>query len=150
MHEDYEISEEFVEKSFRSKFIDRIVPDNTSILRKNILIIPNPTPYQTKTCSLDLSDRENIIISTGRLDPIKGYKELIEAFKIVHSELPSWKLKIIGDGNQRAELERLLQVFNLQDAVSLAGLEPKVQRELEKAKVFVSSSWEEGDANVNY
>ena len=81
-----------------------------------------------------MSDRENIIISTGRLDPIKGYKELIEAFKIVHSELPSWKLKIIGDGNQRVELERLLQVFNLQDAVSLAGLEPKVQRELEKAK----------------
>ena len=45
----------------------------------------------------------NVMVSAGRLVPWKGFDGVIEALQ----RLPEWKLVIIGDGPERARLERL-------------------------------------------
>ena len=144
LHDDYAHSKTFFKKSIKSKCIDYMLFDRSMKLLQNIHIIPNPIPQQIICCSTDLSERENVIITTGRLDPIKGYLYLIEAFKLAKPNLPGWKLKILGDGEQRFELESMVKSLDLEDDVLLPGAKVNVQLDLEKSKVFVSSSLEEG------
>lgn len=46
-----------------------------------------------------------LIVTVGRLVPIKRFDLLIEAFRCVQAELPEARLAIVGEGELRAELE---------------------------------------------
>ena len=47
-----------------------------------------------------------IIVSVGRLAPIKRVDRLIRAFASVHAQRPDARLYIIGDGSERAAAEQ--------------------------------------------
>jgi phosphatidylinositol alpha-1,6-mannosyltransferase len=49
------------------------------------------------------------ILSVGRLTPRKGFDRVIEALPAIVAAVPSARYEIVGDGPQRAELERLAQ-----------------------------------------
>jgi glycosyltransferase involved in cell wall biosynthesis len=57
----------------------------------------------------------------GRLVPEKGVDVLIQAFGRILRELPHAQLVIIGDGPERAHLERLIASMNLSGHVTLRG-----------------------------
>ncbi|MEJ8566883.1 glycosyltransferase [Elongatibacter sediminis] len=60
-------------------------------------------------------------LALGRLHPVKGYAELIEAW---HSLRPAgWKLAIAGpdEGGYRRRLERLIERYGIGDDVALLG-----------------------------
>jgi glycosyltransferase involved in cell wall biosynthesis len=54
---------------------------------------------------LGLTDRDFVIGSVSRLEPVKGLDGLIRAFG--HADIPGARLVIVGDGSQRSELESL-------------------------------------------
>ncbi|MEM4257320.1 MAG: glycosyltransferase family 4 protein, partial [Candidatus Diapherotrites archaeon] len=56
---------------------------------------------------------KNLIISVGRLVKNKGFLHLLKAFKIAKKMKPNLKLKIIGDGPQKNELEKFSKENNL-------------------------------------
>lgn len=60
----------------------------------------NPEKYERE---------EPYFLFFGRLDKVKGIETLVRAFINVAYELPDeWKLKIVGDGPQRGDIEHLL------------------------------------------
>ena len=85
------------------------------------------------------------IISVGRLTKQKRFDVLIESYAM--SKLPC-KLVILGEGNQRDNIESLINKYNLHGKVLLPGFDGNPYRWLDKAKFFVLSSDVEGFGNV--
>lgn len=93
----------------------------------------------------EINDKGNFkFLSYGRLIPLKGYKELIEAFNEVQKEYPDCSLTIFGEGNYRGKLEQLINQFDLKNKVSLPGIHHKVTEELYNYNCYVFTSWYEG------
>jgi glycosyltransferase involved in cell wall biosynthesis len=83
-------------------------------------------------------------IATGRLAPVKNHPLLLRAFAHVARELPETRLLLVGDGPQRAEIERLVDQLGVRGAVSLLGFRSDVGRLLASADAYVLSSRYEG------
>jgi glycosyltransferase involved in cell wall biosynthesis len=86
----------------------------------------------------------NIVLAVGRYDYQKGFDRLIEAWRVVHGHFPDWKLKIIGDGESRSELEMLVEKYNLDNVVELRKNTSNILSEYLDASFFVLSSRYEG------
>lgn len=89
--------------------------------------------------------KEPMLISVGRLSPEKGYLDLIRVFELVHQEYPQWQLHIVGDGEERAQVESLIQEKGLSQHVVLHGYQKKeyINQLLERASIYVMASHEE-------
>ena len=61
------------------------------------------------------------IISVGRLVKHKGFDYLLQAMSLLKSACPNILLEIIGDGPERASLERLINRLNLKAVVYMSG-----------------------------
>jgi len=86
-----------------------------------------------------------VIGSIGRLDPIKAYDVMLQAFALLCSteqEVPA--LVLIGDGPDRARLAELIERYGLGGKARLAGWRKDVERVYPLLDVFTLSSWSEG------
>jgi glycosyltransferase involved in cell wall biosynthesis len=83
-------------------------------------------------------------ISVARLSPEKDFGTLLRATAIVLQEFPQFRLRIVGDGQERAGLERLSTELGLTSAVEFMGERSNVPALLATAGFFVSSSRTEG------
>ncbi|MFO0802766.1 MAG: glycosyltransferase [Gemmataceae bacterium] len=90
-----------------------------------------------------LADRF-LIGAVGRLSAEKGFDVLIHAIQ----QLPDVHLAIVGDGGERASLEKLIAELKLKDRVTLAGWQPDVRGWFEAMDAFALSSYREGLPNV--
>lgn len=88
-----------------------------------------------------------VILAVGRLVPVKGYDVLIRAFAKVRQQMHA-HLLILGEGEQRAELELLAQQLGVADDVRMPGYEPNPFKYMRRAAVFVLSSRYEGLPNA--
>ena len=91
--------------------------------------------------------QQPLIVSVGSLTARKDMATLIKAFHLVKSRRPA-RLVIIGKGDERANLERLVAELGLDESVSLPGFDANPYNRMAAATVFVSSSSEEGFPNV--
>jgi len=64
-----------------------------------------------------VEDNDNMILFVGRLVWIKGVDKLIAAMPHVLRKVPNTKLVVVGVGDMREYLERMVQNFKLQDVV---------------------------------
>lgn len=88
------------------------------------------------------------LLSVGRLMPQKGYDLLIRAMPAVLRQHPGAQLTIIGEGSERAHLERLIVEHALGSQVSLPGFIANPYPLMKRCSLFVSSSRYEGFPNV--
>ena len=125
------------------------------IARERITVIHNPvlTPEFYSKLAEPVSDfylrypNRPVIISVGRLVASKDFPTLIRAFAEVKKEVSS-RLLILGEGEQRPALERLIAELRLVDDVLLAGYTPNPYAHMARAKLFVLSSAYEAFGNV--
>ena len=61
------------------------------------------------------------LINVGRLDPVKGHKYLIEIIRQMVKKDVAVQLTIIGEGDERNNLEQLINQYNLSNNVKLVG-----------------------------
>ena len=89
-------------------------------------------------------------IYVGSLVELKGIKWLIQAWKTVTREYPNAKLLIIGEGDDRKNLERMAEGLNLQNNIIFYGYQETqtIAYWLACADVFVMPSLFEGRPNV--
>jgi glycosyltransferase involved in cell wall biosynthesis len=79
------------------------------------------------------------VVTIGRLDTQKGLPVLIRAISLV----PEIRLKIVGDGPLRPELESLVSSMRLGERVSFLGIRSNVADILGAADAYAQSSeWE--------
>ena len=117
--------------------------------------IPNPVDLDriTRLAASDdvhpwcLEQRTPLVISVGRLVSAKDFATLIRAFSRLHERLPA-RLLILGDGRQRAALQRLIRRLGLGDVAALPGFLPNPFAHLARADLFVLSSRYEGSPNA--
>jgi GalNAc-alpha-(1->4)-GalNAc-alpha-(1->3)-diNAcBac-PP-undecaprenol alpha-1,4-N-acetyl-D-galactosaminyltransferase len=88
------------------------------------------------------------ITGVGRLVPQKGFDLLLQAFARIAPSHPSWALRIVGDGRERAALTELARTLGLADRVEFTGRVDNVFPLLAAADLFVLSSRFEGFPNV--
>ncbi|MBN9006066.1 MAG: glycosyltransferase [Rhizobiales bacterium] len=90
---------------------------------------------------------EPFVLAVGRLHKQKGYRHLLMAFARVVKQRPS-HLVILGEGDEREELQRLANSLGIASRVHFLGYTPNVLAYMRQAAVFVLSSVAEGFGNV--
>lgn len=82
-----------------------------------MVVIPNARTYTPRECAALDSRR---VIAVGRYTHQKGFERLIEAWRLLSGRVPGWRLDIIGDGEERAALQGLIDAYGLEASVTLA------------------------------
>jgi glycosyltransferase involved in cell wall biosynthesis len=70
--------------------------------------------------------RSRTVISAGRLEPVKGYDKLIEAWSLLKADGVSARLEIFGEGSLHRALQEQVDRLGLQENVFLMGFSAKV------------------------
>lgn len=94
--------------------------------------------------SKDLNFEKNeifTILAVGRLDPIKGFDNLIKEVSKLDFD---FRLNIIGEGSQKEKLEKLIIDNKLENKVSLLGFKNNIPEYLASSHIQVISSLTEG------
>jgi glycosyltransferase involved in cell wall biosynthesis len=115
-----------------SPAVASVVAGTFGIPAERIAIIPNflaDSAYDTmpdgerqrRRAALGIPAGSLVIGSVARLSRVKDHPTLLQGFAAVHARHPRTHLLIIGDGPERATLERLAGSLGLLSAVSFAG-----------------------------
>lgn len=89
--------------------------DFTGISRADKLVVQtNPITIETGHYELDFAKKQKEIVYVGRIDTQqKRTSRVIETWALLENKYPDWTLRIIGDGEERENLEKLCKDLNL-------------------------------------
>lgn len=112
-------------------------------------VIPNPIPKALETRIWSRRQRlARKIIAVGRFDAGKQFDVLLEIFSSLVAIHNDCKLRIIGDGPLRDDLEAAARRLGISPQVEFPGLIRDIGYELADADIFVMTSRQEGFPNV--
>ncbi|QDV82897.1 Putative glycosyltransferase EpsD [Stieleria magnilauensis] len=92
---------------------------------------------------LRLRDFEIAVVQVARLHPLKDHATALRAFTLLDSD-PQIRLFIVGDGDQRPQLESIVDKFKLNRRVTFLGERTDVGGLLNAADLFLLTSISEG------
>jgi len=81
-----------------------------------------PTEEERRKARRDLGIDGPLLLNVKRLHPLAGHRYAIEAMPAILKKFSETKLVIAGEGESRAELERLIADLGLSESVRLLGL----------------------------
>lgn len=112
------------------------------LVRPKVIYIPN---FIEEMPSIKSSLQNKQLISVGRLDKIKGFEDLIDIFNLFHKSNPEWKLHIVGEGNEKQNLQNKINKLHLQNKIFLLGnMEPnKLEKEYLNSTIYLMTSFSE-------
>jgi GalNAc-alpha-(1->4)-GalNAc-alpha-(1->3)-diNAcBac-PP-undecaprenol alpha-1,4-N-acetyl-D-galactosaminyltransferase len=113
---------------------------------KKILVIPNTINENLLCKREEYSQRENIILTVGRLDANKNQKLLLEAF--ANLNIKNWKLILVGDGILKVEYQMLAKDLGISDKVDFIGTVTNIETYYNRAQIFIFTSLSEGFPNA--
>jgi len=87
-------------------------------------------------------------VAAGRLAKVKGYDLLLQAFAALARQRPEPHLVMLGEGEERPELERLAADLGIADKVHFEGYVDRPMEVFRDATALVISSQREGTPNV--
>lgn len=106
-------------------------------------------PYTFEETSLDeRHPNQNVAMTVGRLEPVKGHWQLIQAWEILRNRGIHVQLDIFGEGNLRADLERDVIARNLQDRITFRGYSSNLEKEYAGHAFNILVSRDEGFPNT--
>ena len=105
------------------------------------VVVPNPISTVVRSSSDCRYDRNSkVAVSVGVMRPEKDHATLIDAFAQVADAFPDWRLRIVGDGPLRPQLEAQVARLNLQDRVEMPGIVRDMVATYEAARFVVLPS----------
>lgn len=131
--------------------------ENFFVKKEKLKVIYNPyniakiREYADIPLTKEYSDifKNNLVcITMGRYTFQKGHWHLIRSFRIIKSKIKNIKLVILGDGELKTILKKIIKVHNLEDDVFLIPFQSNPYSFLKKAQVFLFSSLFEGFGNA--
>lgn len=118
-------------------------------LAEKSIVIPNPYDSKELLPIIPLIERKKEIAFVGRMFKVQKRQDImLEAFLLIHKELPDYKLVFYGDGTDMAEVKSLCSKMNLDDCVTFKGAVKEVEKYIRYSRVLVLSSDYEGIPNV--
>lgn len=124
---------------------------NMGIKPKKITVLYNPMNIKMIN---EMANKQSpvvpneYILYVGRFYAEKNLKFLINAFSIFLKKNPSYKLLLIGDGDERAELIEQVRYLNISDSVIFHKPTSNPFAYMKKAKLLVLTSFSESLSNV--
>ena len=118
----------------------KIFPENKLTLLYDPIISVKEINKKKKDVIENNFEKDKYILSIGRLTKQKNFTLLINAFSEITKSFPHYNLVIIGDGEERKDLEKLITFLELTDKVKLMGYKSNIYNYLDKAYCFISSS----------
>jgi len=117
------------------KFPTRI---NTDIFR--------PSDYNSARSSLNIPVNEIVIVTSGRLAQLKGWKFLIDCFGLFQKEKPQSSFYLIGEGEDHDSILNYVKEKNLDRKVILTGEKTSYELAdyLNASNLFIMGSYKEG------
>ena len=145
------------------KSVDKVIVQtekSKTWLRENfsssdVEVIPNPilyplpieNEYSVSPSSFIINEKK-IILASGRMHKVKQFDILIKAFSMVNEKFSDWNLVILGDGEERANLRRIVYDLKIENRVYFPGRVGNISKWYERSELFVLSSKVEGFPNV--
>lgn len=114
---------------------------------RKLVYLPNPLRREAGL-SARAEEREPIILNVGRLHYQKGQDLLIRAFARIARDVPDWRLCIMGEGDERPQLEALIRELSIGDRVALPGRVDDPFPWYRRASIFAFPSRWEGTPNA--
>ncbi len=121
--------------------------DRFTRLNNKLVSIPNIIDYETirkkavETGSFDIEENDYIVlVSMGRLSPEKGMLNCVHACKRLIDNGYEVKWFLIGDGEQRSEIEALIDNYGIENHISLLGNILNPYPYIKKARIYVHPS----------
>jgi len=108
---------------------------------KNVRTIPNSLSFIPKKHS-DL--RSNTILLIGRYTSQKNFENIIEAISLIKGKLGAWRVRIVGDGEDKEKLQSLIIEKKLNEFVFLIPPTDNIEEEYLNSSLFVLCSRSEG------
>ena len=112
------------------------------ISKPKVIYIPNfIDSISNETCNLSSKQ----LISVGRLDPVKGFDDLIDIFNLFCKSYPDWNLHIVGDGPEKQNLQSKIDMLGLTKKVTLCGTKHSKNLDIEylNSSIYVMTSHSE-------
>lgn len=85
-----------------------------------------------------------VCLTVGRLVPVKGQADLLEAFAAAHRENDALRLLVVGDGELMAQLGALADRLGIASVTRFTGWREDVPELMDAADMFVLTSHNEG------
>jgi glycosyltransferase involved in cell wall biosynthesis len=135
-----------------SKATKQALTEFENIPAKYIEVIYNgisPLQIDTKNThelrtKLNIPNNHVILGTVARFDPIKNHTMMLKAFSKALIQQPNCTLLIVGDGEERKNIEQCITDLKIDKNVILAGYEPKPAKHIALMDVFLLSSLSEG------
>lgn len=122
-------------------------------IKREIITIPNgidKTLYYPKLNNSTQKNKTHVLLCLSRLAPEKRVEDAIMAMPLILEKNPSVILRIVGDGPDREDLEKLSINLNIRENVEFIGHVPheEIIKEYHKASIFLLPSDNEGFPNT--
>lgn len=116
----------------------------------NIQFLANPVDVSkikkmsSEKINLELNHKKITFISVGRLHNIKGYDRLIDICINLEKDYKNFELIIVGDGEERENLQRKITSHNASSYIKLVGYSSNPYKYMANADMYICSSIMEG------
>lgn len=138
-----------------SRTVEHAFVEGGQVRNEEILTIPNALPLEEWTRppapdairslrrELELPDSGPVLVTVGRLHPIKGHRWLIPMIETLQRRWSGCRLLVVGEGSERKSLEEEIAAAGLEHSIRLLGHRRDVRTLLELCDVFVFPSHDE-------
>lgn len=121
---------------------------------KKVLILPNPIDTDRFTFNekkrieirneLHIDQSSNVIIHVGRFAEVKNHSFLIEVFKEFLKKQSDSYLILVGDGEEKNKIKKVVDKYNLNEKIKFVGLRNDVENMMSASDIFLFPSLYEG------
>lgn len=132
----------------QSNYMKDDLIENYNIDKSKIIVINNPVNINIKNIATreSLFNKNNInLLVVGRLHKVKGYDLLLNAISKLDK---NHHLYLVGDGEERNTLEKLVMQLNINHRVHFLGFQDNPYKYMVQSDLFILSSKYEGFPNV--
>lgn len=114
---------------------------NKGIDENKIFILPHVVDERFQPLDIE---KDYDVVFVGRLAPVKHVETLIRATAQIKESLPSIRVVIVGDGEERSKLEELARSLDLTDQIDFVGYQTNTWEWYSRSKLSVVTSEREG------
>jgi glycosyltransferase involved in cell wall biosynthesis len=119
--------------------------------KMKMALIPNGVDtvrFQPLKVETTANERAQIAVCVSQMRYEKGIDVLLQAWNIVHRELPQARLILVGRGAIQTQLQEMAEALDIADSVEFVGLQKDVPSQLHRGTVAVLPSRWEGLSNA--
>ena len=117
--------------------------DKVILLRDPVVDMENIKNKREEKLEINNINKNNTIVSIGRLTKQKNFLFIINCFKKILTKYPYYKLIILGEGEQKDLILEEIEKLNLQENIFCLGFKKNINNYLFNSSIFLSASYYE-------